>query len=609
MYNKIIFPSNKSVNFVIIKLSSVTLSCFFFNIFAFPINAVFQKRIALFEKAQYSRDPFVFEYAQKEAPIGGQLHLGALGSFDSFYPFFLKGYPAQGLPWLHATLMSPNPDEMGVSYPYVAEEVEIEPQKITFNLSPHACFHDHTPITAEDVVFSFYYILKNHIAMRSYYEGVIQAEAPSKNQVIFRLKPEASKEMPLILSEMPILSKSFFSKPQKHLLVPPLGSGPYRIADFKPGQFVLYEKISKWWGDKLSVHQGKYRFQNIRYEYFRDPLILFEAFKSGEVDVFIEPSAKGWVKNYDFPAVKKGAVHQEEFLHNKPVGHPAFVFNTRLPLFQDRLVRKAIAIMLDFEWINQRLFFNAYERTTSFFENTIFHAQGLPSLEEEKVLRSLELSLPILKEILSTPLENFVIFKGNLKEKQRQALKLLEQSGWRLEKGVLKNKNGEPFVFEILITDSSLQKPVQIFRQNLARLGIQLCIKKVSPSEFLVSVKELKFQMAPAQMSYSDVPGQELMLAYGSSLSNEVGTLNLAGIRNKAIDQLIIKILEAKSLEKIKLYARVLDRVLTAFFYGVAQWFFPKMRYAFWNTVQKPEHMPKSGPDLMFWWKKVNERK
>jgi microcin C transport system substrate-binding protein len=543
-----------------------------------------------------------FPYVNPEAPQGGTITTGEVGSFDSLYSFFLRGKAASGLELVYATLFKESREEPGVSVPYGAESVTVTPHNVTFQLRSGITFQDGSPIRPEDVIFSFQFLTKNLPLYRHYYQAIKEAKKAGDRNIEFVLKPNAPKETALILSQLPILSEAFFTKNdvEKNPLTPPLASGPYAVAKIEVGKRVVFERVRPWWGDRLPCNQGFYNAATLCHEYFRDTSVLFEAFKKGEVDLYLENIAKNWDRNYDFPAFKQGKVIKKFFPRKGAVGSLAFVFNARKPLFDDARVRRALGMVLDFPWMNKHLFYNSYQRVTSLFENTAMQAKGKPSQEELALLKTLE---DVPSEALTHPVETFTLGHGSQKEKARQALALLQQAGWSLKKGVLTHPEKGPFVFSFLVHFPEQIKAVQAWKRTLEAIGVTLNLKSVDGAHYQKLRQDGDFDVIQDFLcSSADFPGNELLNTLGSASAHEKGSHNLAGVQNKAVDALIQKILTAQTYGALRTSAHGLDRVMMALGYGVPLWYLNGIRLAYWNRL---EHSPgEAGLEVSTWWQK-----
>lgn len=573
-----------------------------------------QQGFSTFGALKYPSSFDHFAYANPKAPQGGEFVLSAMGKFDSFNPYILKGDAAAGLSYLggdllHASLFRSSGDEHNSSYGYIAEGMEIsaDRKQITFLIRKTATFHDGSPILPEDVIFTFQQLRQHGKPFfRNYYKAVERVEKTGPHAVTFFLKDASSQEMPAILGQMPVLSEKFYGKGTflKATLTPPLGSGPYRVEKVLPGQSVTYKQVESWWGRQVPSTRGFYNFGRIRYDYYRDPAVAFEAFKAGNTD-FTLLSSKDWNTLQDFPAVKEGKIIAEVVAHQIPMGHIGFFFNTRQIIFKDRRVRQALGMALDFAWINKNLMFSTYQRTFSYFSNTSLAASGLPSPEERAILLSFKEKLP--PEIFTQPIEAFVsTIQGDGRQEKRAALALLKEAGWALREGRLTNRQtGKPFVFEFLsLAGSPLEKILEAYRRSLKEwLGIEMTIRLVDPSQYEALVQHFDFDMIFSVFPGSTHPGNELWNYLGAAQALQQGSDNMAGIQDPVVDHLIQQIIAAPNEETLRLYTRVLDRVLMASFYTVPGWYSPSFRIAYWNKFGKlPQTSLMSGFDCLTWW-------
>jgi microcin C transport system substrate-binding protein len=564
--------------------------------------------VAIYGDVKYPKDFKHFDYVNPQSPKGGILRREAAGTFDSFNPFVIKGQAAVGIQELvYASLTAHSYDEPGSCYGYLAESIEISPDRtwIIFNLRSEATFHDGTPIRAEDVLYSFNMLITKGVPFyKGYYKAVRKIEALNDLKVKFTLDSSASRELAVILGQFPVFSKSFTEKHgfEKSDLSPPLGSGPYKIGDFKAGKYLTYDRIKNWWGEKIPVNRGRYNFDHMRFDYFRDPNIAFEAFKSHSFDFHIENVAKNWATGYDFPAFKEGKVFREETIDREPAPMQGFLYNTRRPLFQDRKVREALAYALDFEWMNQHLFHNAYRRTQSYFQRSDLASSGLPQGEELKILESYRDQLP--PEVFSNP---FVLPSTNkpssLRLNLEKAKQILKEAGWQVQKNILVNvKTGKPFVFEILLGQPSLERIIQGLINNLKRLGIEARVRTVDSAQYLQRVENYDFDMISAVIPQSSTPGNEQREFWLSSQVNIVGGFNWAGVKSPVVDQLVNLVIDAPDRESLNQRVHALDRVLLWGYYVIPGWHSIGTRVAYWLPLKHPATLPSYGIDLMCWW-------
>jgi microcin C transport system substrate-binding protein len=548
-----------------------------------------------------------FDYVDPDAPKGGTLRLAAIGSiFDSLNPFILKGVPAAGSTLPFETLLVQSADEPYSEYGLIAQTVEVPPDRswAIFTLRPQARWWDGTPITADDVVFSFN-ILKTRGApqYRLYYQAVTKVETLGPRKVEFFFKSGDDREMPLIVGQMPILPARYWRNRSfdQTTLTPPMGSGPYRVEHVDPGRSITYERVRNYWGRDLPVQRGQYNFDHIRFDYYRDSTVAMEAFKAGEYDIRIENIAKKWVTGYqDWAALKDGLGRMVAFPNQRPAGMQAFAFNIRRPLFQDRRVREALSYAFDFRWTNEHLFYGQYTRTQSYFANSDLAATGLPGPLELKLLEPLKAEIPpeVFTRVFHTPTTDG---SGDDRANLLKALALLQSAGWRVEHGILM-KDGRPFRFQILLAMPEFERVVLPFIRNLKRLGIEAGVRTVDTAQYKNRVDHFNFDMIVQQWPQSPSPGNEQWSYWSSRAAGEVGSDNVVGIRNPAVDALIAKLVAAPDRRHLVAATRALDRVLLWNYYVIPQWYVGVDRVAFWNKFGMPKVIPAQGVNFYNWW-------
>ena len=548
-----------------------------------------------------------FDYADPDAPKGGSVKMGRVGTtYDSFNPFIAKGVPAAGITLLFDTLTAQSYDEPFSEYGLIAEKMEMPADRswIIYHINPQARFHDGVPITAEDVVFSFNLLVKEGDPLyRKYYSDVEKVEALDERRVKFYLGGGVNPELPLIVGQLSVLPKHFwegrdFSKSSLEL---PLGSGPYTIADFKPGRSVTYERVKDYWAKDLPVNKGRYNFDRLTYEYYRDASVALQAFKAGEYDFINEYGSKAWATEYTGPAFDQGYIIKEVIDNDVNQGMQAFVFNIRRPIFQDRRVREALGYAFDFEWTNKHLFYGQYERSTSFFSNSELAATGLPSKEELEILEPYRDQLPpeVFTKSYAPPKTDG---SGNNRRNLRKAIGLLKEAGWLVKnKKLVNSRTGQPFKFEILLHDPSFQRVVLPFQQNLERLGIEVTVRVVDTSQYINRFRSFDYDMIVGGFAQSESPGNEQREFWGSNAADLQGSRNYIGIKDPVVDQLIEKIISAPTRHDLIVRCRALDRVLSWGFYVIPQWHITAYRVAYWNMFSRPEITPKYALDLFTW--------
>ena len=509
-----------------------------------------------------------FPYANPEAPKGGRLVLAKRGSFDSLNPLIVKGVSAEGIrEYVYESLMARGFDEPFSLYGLVAETVETPEDRsfVEFALNPAAKFSDGKPITVDDVIFSFE-LLRDHGRPnhRSYYQKVSKAEKTGERKVKFTFDNSGDREMPLIMGLMPVLPRHLIDPAtfEKTSFVPPVGSGPYLVSEVKPGQSITLKRDPNYWAAKLPVTRGQFNFDEIRYDYYRDSGSLFEAFKAGAIDARLEDDPTRWTEGYNIPAVRDGRIVKEEFPVATPAGMSAFVFNTRRPFFADKRVREALIKLFDFEWINRNLYHGQYARTESYFARSDLSSHGRPADERERALLAPyagEVKPAIMDGTFSFPVSDG---SGENREGRKEALKLLEQAGYRLEGGKLRDKEGKPVSFEILAATRAEERLLLTYARALKQVGIDAHIRQVDSAQYQRRKLVYDFDMMQYDWPVSLSPGNEQFFRWGSDAAVTEGTYNFAGVKSAGVDAMIKALLEAKDKEGFVSAVRALDRLL-----------------------------------------------
>ncbi|MBI2707970.1 MAG: ABC transporter substrate-binding protein [Proteobacteria bacterium] len=564
--------------------------------------------IATYGDLKYPANFTHFDYVNPNAPKGGMVKLATFGSFDSFNPFIIKGNAAAGAGMLHCTLMTLAGDEPMSMYGYLADKVELAPDRksVTFTLNKNATFSDGTPVTADDVIFSFYTIMKKGLPLfAQYYRDVKNVEKISPEEVKFTFTTDKNRELPVILGQLSVFSKAYYEKHdfEKADLVPPIGCGPYKIKDFKAGQTIAYERIPNWWGENIPSQKGQSNF-DITYVYYRDQSVLFEAFKAGDHDFREENLAKNWATGYDIPAVKEGKIILKESPNGLPRGMQLFVFNTRKSLFKDPKVREALEKAFDFEWANKNLFFSSYTRSLSYFSNSPLASSGLPQGEELAILEPFKDKLPpeVFTQEFKLPVTNS---SGNDRKVLAQADKLLKEAGWVVKDGKRVNaKTGEPFAFEFLLADPGYEKAALALQRNLIPLGIQVTPRTLTPSQYIEKEGDFDYDMIMGIIPESETPGNEQREFWGSKHADVNNGHNLAGIKDPVVDELVELVINSPDRTTLTSRVHALDRVLLWGHYGVPGWYSKTSRIAYWNKFGMPEKKPKDGVGFSTWWVK-----
>ncbi|MEO0391611.1 MAG: extracellular solute-binding protein [Pseudomonadota bacterium] len=567
----------------------------------------------------YGPDYTHFDYVNPDAPKGGTVKIGAVGAFDSLNPFIIKGEPAgiSGLlntGYLYMALMESGDDEVFTQYGGLAETIEFPDDRawVAFELQPEAVWHDGKPITAEDVKWTFDTLREvGHPIYASYYADVDNVVAETERRVKFNFKRTGNSELPLIMAQLPILPKHYWTAEGRNLaettLEPPLGSGPYSIVAVDSPRSLALERVKDWWAADLPAFKGQYNFDRLEIDYYRDANVLLEAFKGGGLDFRIENTARNWAQAYDIPAVERGDIIKEQIEHDLPQGMQAFTFNLRRSVFQDEKVRRALIELFDFEWMNRTIFFDSYTRTDSYFENSELASSGLPTGEELEILTELRKQFPSAIPLKALNTEYTLPVSdgsGQDRRRLRQALILLREAGYRLENGKLVNQmNGQPFVFEMLINSPSFERIVLAYKQSLERVGIEMTVRVVDTATYQRLLDNFNFDMISTVFGQSLSPGNEQLEFWGTQAAVTPGSRNLTGIQNPAVDALIDMIVTAPDRDALITRTRALDRVLLQNNYNIPAWHLAAFRIAYWNRFSHPKQPRYGAPGLVTrWW-------
>jgi microcin C transport system substrate-binding protein len=551
-----------------------------------------------------------FAYANPAAPKGGTFSLvgwGGVATFNSLNNYILKGDAAQGLELLFDSLMTPAVDEPDAVYGLVAESAEVADDRmsVTFYLRPEARFADGSPLIADDVVFSFDALKnKGHPLYHQMLQDVVTAEALDAHTVRYTFKGELVRDLPLTVAGLPIFSKAYYAtRPfDETTLDPPLGSGPYVVDSLAQGRTIVYRRNPDYWAKDLPVNRGRWNFDKIRFEYFRDRTAGMEAFKAGFYDFREEFTSKVWATEYDFAAIRDGRVKKEVLPDETPSGTQGFFLNTRRDELKDPRVRKALDLAFDFEWTNRNVFYGLYTRTVSFFENSPMKAEGEPSEAERALLNGL--GVPVSEEALGPA---YIPPKSDGSGQDRNLLveagKLLDDAGWTIKNGVRVNAKGEPFKLEILFFEDVFERLVSPYVKNLKLLGIEAHMRMVDPAQYQQRLKGFDFDITTERYQMRNTPGVELRSYFGSAAAKMDGSLNLAGISDQAVDALIERVIAAKSRDELNTAARDLDRVLRAGHYWVPHWYKPSFAVAYWDKFSRPNVKPRFDRGILdTWW-------
>ena len=570
--------------------------------------------IAMHGEPKYDQNFISVEYVSNNAEKGGNIVRSAIGTYDTFNPFTLKGTSAAGIGLLYESLTVGSSDEAFTEYGLLAKSIEWPDDRswVTFTLRDEAKWHDGKKITSDDVVWTFNTLMeKGHPFYKYYYGDVSEVIKITENKVKFEFSTNTNKELVLIVGQLPVLPKHYWENKnfEETTLDVPIGSGPYKVKSFDAGRSITYELDMDYWGFEnniVPIKVGKDNMGSIRYDYYKDRGVEREAFKSGEIDFFSENTSKEWATGYDIDAVTEGLIKKELIPHENPQGMQAFAFNTRKDIFADKRVRKALSFAFDFEWTNKNLFYGAYKRTDSFFENSELASSGLPSQAELAYLNPYIDQLPkeIFNEEYSNPKTDG---SGFIRNELQEATKLLQEAGWKLRDGKLVNSSGEPFEFEILLVSPAFERIVLPFIDNLEKLGINASLRTIDSSQYQKRIESFDFDMVVFTFSQSLSPGNEQRNFWSSGAADTNGSRNIIGIKNNVIDLLIENLINAKDREDLITISRALDRVLLWNYYVIPQWHISAYRVLYWDMFDQPKQKPKYSLGFDTWW--VNQNK
>lgn len=567
--------------------------------------------IAMHGATKYAAGFAHFDYVNPDAPKGGKRIAEAIGTYDSLNPFIISGNAAGSVGLIYDSLTVGASDEPFTQYCLLCESLEIPDDRswVEYTLRDDARWHDGVPISVDDVIFSFN-ILREQGApfYRAYYRSVTEVAQTGPGKVRFTFGGEPNPELPLIVGELTILPKHYWEKRDfsKTTLEPPLGSGAYRISNVKPGRSITYERVEDYWGKDHPTQVGFNNIDTIRYDYFRDRTISREAFKAGDIDIWLENGAKEWATAFDFKAREAGLVLKEEIPHQRTQGMQGFIFNIRKPLFQDPLVREALVNGYDFEWYNANLAYSAYTRSDSYYANSELASRGLladAGAEEREILEGFRGQVPngVFNEVFAPPATDGSGARG-IRGNLRKATALLKEAGWVVDGRRLLNAAGEPFEFEILLVSPGQEKNALPFTRNLKRLGIEARVRIVDSSQYQSRLENFDFDMIVGSFGQSLSPGNEQRSFFHSSEATHVGTRNVIGISDPVVDELIELVISAPDRESLIQRTRALDRVLLWGHYLVPHFHLTHDRYAFWDKFGRPDVIPMRGAVTGTWW-------
>lgn len=572
-----------------------------------PAGGAGSHGLSVFGDLRYGPGFAHFDYVEPDAPKGGTLRLWGLDTFETLNPFILKGGKEDLNGLLFDTLMVRAMDEPDALYALAARSVELADDGgwVAFDLDPRARFHDGSPVTAADVVFTFETLVKRgHPRYRIDLGAVARAEAASPRRVVFVFAPGRHRDLPTRLAALPVLSRSYYDKVafDRTTFVPPLSSGPYRVERVEPGRSVVYRRVAGYWARDLPVNRGRYNFDRIRVDYYRDRDVAFQAFFSQEYDFREEFTSRNWATQYDKPPVRKGLVVRETLADETPSGVQAFFFNLRRAKFRDRRVRQAMDLAFDFEWTNKNLFYGLYDRTNSMFENSRLAARDAPSAAELALLEPLRGQVPagVFEAAYRSPVTDG---GGNVRRNLRRAARLLRAAGYRVDQGRLTGPDGEPFTVEFLLYEATTNRIVNPYIRNLERLGVEASIRLVDFANFKHRTDHFDFDVIVRRYVQPLTPGIEQINYFGSAAAGLPGAFNVGGVSDPAVDALIEKVVAARSRPQLVTAVRALDRVLMWSNFVVPQWYKGVHHIAYWNKFGRPRVKPRYDLGVVdTWW-------
>ncbi len=549
---------------------------------AFAVEVTPTWGISTFGDLKYPKNFQHFDYVNPDAPKGGKIKFGAEGGFNSLNNFILKGLPASGISYLYDSLTEGSEDEISARYALVAEDVRLSPDKswIEFRLNKNARFHDGIFITADDVIFTFNKLISDgHPSYKMLFREVKEVKKIDAHLVRFSFKPNHNRDLPLLVASLPVLPKHFFDSVDfsKTTLQPPTGSGPYKIKEVKPNRSITFERVKDYWAKDLPVNRGRYNFDEITYDYYRDNNVLIEAFKSQKYDLRQENVARNWANAYNIEAIKNGEIIKREIKHGLPAPMQTFVLNLRREKFQNQSLRQAMTYAFDFEWLREHIFYSSYERTESYFANSEFGYKNfhLPKANGDGFNR-----------------DNLV-----------EARQILLEAGYKFSEGKLIDpKTNEKIAVEFLIDSQAFEMIIAPFVKNLRKLGIEAKVRFVEENQYQTRVNNFDFDVITGMFGQATIPGDELFAYFHSSQKDIKGGRNLSGLNDKTVDQLVEKISRAKNKNELQNLTSQLDQRLLENYYTIPEWHNNTYRILYRDIFEFPKTQPKYSLALDSWW-------
>lgn len=587
--------------------AALVLSALSFGLQAETLNESYA--FAQLGEPKYSTDFSHYDYVNPAAPKGGDVRLAAIGTYDNFNRYASRGVPGERTDALYDSLFTTSDDEIGSYYPLIAESARFpaDMRWVEIDINARARFHDGSPITAADVAFTYNKFMTEGVPQfRVLYKG-ITVKAISRLTVRVEF-PQPDKDKLLGLFGLPILPQSFWKdhKLNEPLSTPPLSSGPYKISSYRLGQYITYQRVRDYWAANLPVNRGRFNFDSIRYDYYLDDKVALEAFKAGAYDFRIEGSPKSWATQYQGGNFVRNYIIKQDETNQSAQNTRWMAFNLHRTIFADRRVREAITLAFDFDWMNKALYYDAYQRTNSYFQNTPYAASGYPDAAELALLAPLKGKVPaeVFTSIYQPPSSDG---SGNDRQNLLKATQLLKQAGWEVKNQRLVNsKTGQPFSFELMLLSGSNFQYVLPFQHNLKRLGIDMQIREIDATQYTRRMRERDFDMMATVYMAMPFPSADLKILWDSEYINS--SYNRPGVSDPAVDSLVRQIAAHQGDEKALLpLGRALDRVLTWNMYMLPMWYSNHDRYAYWDKFSTPPIRPAYVIGFDNWWFDVNK--
>jgi microcin C transport system substrate-binding protein len=595
-------------------VACATILCLFCAISGAPAPCRAQPAhgLAMHGDLKYPADFQHFDYVEPDAPVGGNVRIAQIGTFDSFNPFIIKGSPAAGAGYLgpsllYDALMVASQDEPFSQYGLLAESIETPEDRswVEFTLRAEARWHDGKPITPDDVIWTFETLLAKGLPFyRAYFGNVAKVEKTGERGVRFSFAPGDNRELPLILGQLPILPRHYWAERTFDVtsLEPPLGSGPYAIGGFEAGRFVTWKRRDDYWGRGLPVNRGRNNFGDFRIDYYRDTDVAIEALKAGAFDYRLENNSKKWATAYDVPDVREGRLRKVLMPNRRSQGSQGFAYNLRRSIFADRKVREALAYAFDFEWSNKMLFYGQYERVRSYFENSELAARGLPDAAELQILEPYRGRVP--DEVFTTEYQPpKTDGSGNIRGNLKRAVELLGEAGWSIRDGVMTHsETGAALAFEILLVDAGFERIVLPMKKNLERIGVEVSVRTVDAAQYRRRIDTFDFDMIVNRRGQSESPGNEQRDFWSSAAADAEGSRNYNGIADPVVDELVELVIAAPDRKALVTRTRALDRVLLWGHYMIPNFYISSDRVLYWDRFGMPEITPFRGVQFDAWW-------